>query len=196
MTNHEWITHKFSEPGYFIEAGAHDGVGDSQTKALEDAGWTGICVEPSSAFRGLRRSRKCKIDNRCLWKEDNVTVAFQQVRGDGIELSGIKQCFCDHWDRTRGKLRQKQAVTLTTLLREHEAPSVIEWLALDTEGSEHDILSVHDFAAYRFLAITVEHNNVQKQRDLVRALLVSNGYVVARENSIEDSYLYRNPAIL
>ncbi len=193
MDKFEWVTSLFPKPGYFVEAGAHDGVGDSQTKALEDIGWTGICVEPSSAFAGLKASRKCKVDNRCLWwYDDDGGVPFWEVNGNGIELSGIASTFCDHWDRSGGKMLPKPTVTLPTLLRDHHAPKTIEFFSLDTEGSEHRILLGHDFDLYRFLTITVEHNGVEKQQSLIRELLISQGYKLDRTNSIEDWYIHES----
>ncbi|MFH1739542.1 MAG: FkbM family methyltransferase, partial [bacterium] len=192
MTNPtlDWIHSLFpprAKQYFFVEAGAHDGVGDSQTKALEDEGWTGICVEPSSAFAGLQASRKCRVDNRCLWKVDGVQVPFRQVAGNSIELSGIEECFRDGHDRTDSRTFLKDAVSLPTLLAEHQAPDIIEFLGLDTEGSEYDILLGHNFDRYLFLAITVEHNGVSEQRGLIRKLLTSKGYVLSRDNEIEDS---------
>lgn len=188
--DHEWITSLFPGGGYFVEVGAHDGVGDSHTKSLEDLGWTGVCVEPSSAFAGLKASRRCRVDDRCLWKKDGVTVPFWETPGNRIELSGIKSCFRDHWDRSEGKEVLKDSVTLTTLLREHDAPATIEFLSLDTEGSEYEILSAHDFDAFRFLAMIVEHNGVEAQRNLVRKLLRERDYRVCNESEIEDWYVH------
>ena len=190
MRVQDWIKALFPEPGYFVEAGAHDGVGDSATKELEDIGWTGICVEPSSAFHGLKASRKCKVDDRCLWKAGEVYVRFQEVAGEGIELSGIEQCFCDHHDRSDGQAVFKRTVCLPALLRHHDAPKVIEFLSLDTEGSEYEILFAHDFDAYRFLAITVEHNGVVERRDAIRTLLQGHGYKVDVSTEIEDWFIH------
>ena len=191
MTIQEWVFGLFSKPGYFVEAGAHDGIGDSCTKALEDAGWSGICIEPSIAFRGLKKNRRCAVDNRCLWQHDNSTVGFWQVPGDGIELSGIKERFGDKWDRSAGSLIQKPAVSLPTLLREHNAPSVVEFVSLDTEGSELDILMGHDFTKYRLLAVTVEHNGVIQKRDAVRNLMKEHGYCVDQMSEIEDWFNHK-----
>jgi len=185
----DWVMRLFPKPGYFVEAGAHNGVGDSQTKYLEDSGWTGICVEPSAAYHGLVESRKCKTDNRCLWSKCE-TVAFRQVRGNGIELSGIEKCFCDSHDRRDGDIVQKETVSLTSLLRQHQAPRTIQFMELDTEGSEYEILAAHDFDAYPILALAVEHNGVARSRERICALLESKGYVLDHGNEIEDYYLH------
>jgi len=192
MTQQKWLLSLFGDrPGYFVEAGAHDGIGDSQTKWLEDRGWTGICVEPSSAFGLLARSRRCRVDSRCLWSADGQAVRFWEVAGNGIELSGVAGCFADAWDRSKGRSVQKLTVTLKTLLAEHNAPPVFEYLCLDTEGSELEILGAHDFTSYRFLAASIEHNGVEPKRTLTRRLLADLGYALEARNPypIEDWFV-------
>lgn len=196
MTVREWIESLFPEPGFYVEAGAHNGVGDSATYWMEQAGWQGICVEPSAAFAGLKESRTCAIDNRALWRADGEEILFREVSGNAIELSGILQCFGDHWDRETRPHRDRMVptVTLTTLLREHNAPPVIEFLSLDTEGSEWEILSAHDFDAYRFRAVLVEHNGVDSKRAKLRELMAERGYRLCDDGQpareIEDCYVW------
>lgn len=195
ITSQQWLQELFPglHDGYFVEAGAHDGIGDSQTKWLEDLGWTGICVEPSGAYVSLIQDRKCRTDNRCLWSRDGEQVPFAEVHG--TELSGIVTCFGDHWDRSANTTTLKPTVSLTTLLREHEAPPVIHYLSLDTEGSEFEILQAHDFARYRFMAISVEHNGVRSRQLAMRELLAARNYAVdTRESGVDDLFVWQDPA--
>src|SRR5262245_39852793 len=163
---HEWAMSLFPKGGWYVEAGAHDGVGDSQTLALERSGlWQGLCVEPSRAFAHLVARRACITDHRCLAGEDGPVV-YRELAGNAVELSGILACFGDHWDReTRPHQdRRVAAVTLHQMLAEHDLPSFIEALFLDTEGSELAILEAHDFDRFRFGAIQVEHNGVEQRK--------------------------------
>ena len=56
--------------GYFVEAGALDGVQASNTLLLEeDYGWTGICVEPDpQLYAELVENRTCICENACLYE--------------------------------------------------------------------------------------------------------------------------------
>lgn len=175
----------FTNGGYFVEAGAHDGVGDSQTKILEDKGWAGICIEPSSAFVGLKRSRKCHVDNRCLFDADRAFPLFREMSGNAVELSGLVNHFQDdRWDRSSRphKDRAIESVTLTTILQQYNAPGVIEFLSLDTEGSEPIILGCHDFERFRFLTMMVEYNGVDAHKLRLIELLAPKGYLVAYDD--------------
>lgn len=180
-----WLLARFPSGGYFVEAGAHDGIGDSQTYRLEQAGWSGLCVEPSSSYRGLTLHRRCRTDNRALWI-DSAGVDFREVDGNAVELSGIVASFQeDGWDRaTRPHVdRHHPSISLTQILHDHGAPRVIEFLSLDTEGSELAILAAHDFAAYLFKVILVEHNGVLEREIGLVNLLATRGYRVVAGSS-------------
>ena len=192
----EWLLNRYPKGGSFVDAGAHDGVGDSQTLRLERAGWTGLCVEPSSYFAGLKASRKCLVDCRALWKE-NGRVDFVEVAA--TELSGIPQCFGDHWDRfgRTHKEARVPCVTLTTMLEQHagcrdvKLVPPITFLCLDTEGSELDILRAHDFERFPFLTMLVEHNGVEQRRRDLHVLADGAGYKLMWSDGTNDFYQLR-----
>ena len=62
------------------------------------------------------------------------------------------------------------------LFRECALPPLIDYLSLDTEGSEWEIVDAIDFARYGFGLITVEHNFVADRRALIYARLKALGY--------------------
>jgi hypothetical protein len=72
--------------------------------------------------------------------------------GSDPELSGM-QAFADgdHFNclRENGKTIQVQATSLNDLLLSHNAPTNIDYLSIDTEGSELDLLLSFDFERYR-----------------------------------------------
>ena len=70
------------------------------------------------------------------------------------------------------------------------APKFIEFLSLDTEGSEYDILQAHDFDQYLFGYICIEHNFIEVNRQKIRKLLESKGYIFVRENHVDDDYIH------
>ena len=62
------------------------------------------------------------------------------------------------------------------MLRKHNAPKEIDYLSVDTEGSEYEILSHFDFGSYNIKVITVEHNYTET-RAKVHKRLTQHGYV-------------------
>jgi FkbM family methyltransferase len=180
------------DPGYFVEFGACDGVYLSNTFLLETYyGWNGLLVEPSKHYnKVLQNKRTSTIDELCVSDKTGDTVEFVEVTNlQG--LSGIAEfAFNDIHTQTRidqGKRYDVSTISLKDLLDKHNAPEVIDYLSIDTEGSEHSILSVYDFSR-KFKVVSIEHNNTY-QKDLINDLMISKGYVqVLPEESKWDSW--------
>jgi hypothetical protein len=81
-----------------------------------------------------------------------------------------------------------QTISLNDLLERFEAPPFIEYLSLDTEGSEYEILRTLDFNKWQFGIIDVEHNHIEPRRTMIKQLLCSNGYTYLGANQFDDSY--------
>lgn len=69
---------------------------------------------------------------------------------------------------------QVKTISLNDLLDSYKAPPVIDFMSIDTEGSETRILNAFDFSKRRVRAFAVEHNFVQ--RDDITAIMQANGY--------------------
>ena len=169
----------FKENGYFVEFGATNGIDLSNTFLMETKfNWTGIIAEPAKCWHiDLKNNRNCHIDTNCLWKESDVTLVFNEV--DVAELSTINEynsIDAHQKDREKGKNYNVTTISLTDLLKKYSAPHHIDYLSIDTEGSEYEILSSFDFSQYQFQVITCEHN-FTPAREKIHELLTSQGYV-------------------
>jgi FkbM family methyltransferase len=143
----------------------------------KELGWTGILAEPAKVWHSeLRRIRKCHIESKCVWKDSNSTLTFNQVAV--AELSTITS-YSDtdlHREaRKEGKTYTVETISLNDLLRNYNAPKHIDYLSIDTEGSEFEILNAFDFAQYTFGVITCEHNHTPA-RERIFTLLAKHGY--------------------
>lgn len=180
--------------GFFVEFGAANGIGNSNTYLLEKSfQWNGILAEPAKYWRqALRKNRNCMIDTRCLWDKTGEEIAFKEV-SKIPELSTINvfsQKDIHAESRTAGEIYQVQTISLNDLLAEYNAPKIIDYLSIDTEGSELNILSAFDFSKYDVRVITVEHN-FTIDREKIHALLVKNGYqrTFAKFSLMDDWYI-------
>jgi FkbM family methyltransferase len=168
----------FKKNGYFVEFGATNGFELSNSYLLEKKfGWTGILAEPARGWHEeLRQNRSASIETMCVWKETGVELSFIEV--DDKELSTIQE-FAEtdvHKDmREHSKMYKVQTISLSDLLKKHNAPKEIDYLSIDTEGSEFDILNAFEFDNYSFRVITCEHN-YSPSRQKVFELLTKNGY--------------------
>jgi hypothetical protein len=74
--------------GYFVEAGAFDGIRRSNTYKLEkDWGWKGICCEPNEdCWEKLRKNRACALDFNLLYDSDGEEKVFYKASTTGGTL--------------------------------------------------------------------------------------------------------------
>ena len=86
-----------------------------------------------------------------------------------------------------------QTVRLTDLLREHDAPEHIEYLSIDIEGAEWEVVKdTFREPTYTFGLITVEHNYRIERKKILR-LLRKRGYSrILVEESKWDDWFIRN----
>lgn len=186
----------FKKKGYFVEFGAVDGIKFSNTYLLEKKfGWSGILVEPDINNRSkLQKNRNSILDFRCVWKKTKHVISFfisnynlYSLAAKDIEKSTHKSKL------NEGVFMDVETVRLDHLLDEHEAPRLIDYLSIDTEGSEFDILSSFNFKKYKFQVITVEHNYTDK-REKIFKLLTKNGYIrkYANLSKFDDWYFLVN----
>lgn len=186
--------YKNKEGGYFVEVGAADGIDLSNTYLLETKyKWKGICVEPiPEQYKKLITNRpNSKCSNDAVYYKTGITLNFD-IANNGNLISGITEHIDAHKklvDANKTTISVK-TISLTDLLEQYGAPTFIEYLSLDTEGSEYEILKDFNFDKYKFGLIDVEHNFIEPRRSQIKDLLLSNGYEYVRENNFDDSYKY------
>jgi hypothetical protein len=73
-------------------------------------------------------------------------------------------------------------------------PKIIDYLSIDTEGSEFEILNNFNFNNYKFRIITIEHN-YNNNRNKIYKLLIKNGYSIKYKNLTEFEDWYINNSI-
>jgi FkbM family methyltransferase len=168
----------FKKDGYFVEFGATNGIDLSNTYLLEKKmGWTGILAEPAWVWQdALKANRNCHISFDCVWSKSHDEVEFNEASSP--ELSTIDTFSGSDMHRQARESGNKYKVytcSLLDLLKKYDAPKEIDYLSIDTEGSEFDILSGFDFDAYKIKVITCEHNYTP-MREKIYDLLTSKGY--------------------
>ncbi len=191
------IISNYKNNGYFVEFGACDGIHFSNTLMLEkNYNWTGILAEPSKIYHSdLIKNRSSLVDFRAVYSVSKKILTFKEA--DQSDLSGITEHFQEdnHYDkRLLGNEYQVETISLNDLLAEYNAPKMIDYLSLDTEGSEFEILKFFDFSRYSINFISVEHNFVTDQRLLINQLLENNGFVKILEkySSFDDWYINKS----
>lgn len=165
-----------------MEFGAADGVKLSNTYLLETKyGWRGIVAEPNPKFiPKVKASRKCYVSDKCLFSRSGEKVAFLPAAYG--ELSRMRDIVPEDSQEAAGRRLTEntvevmvETISLNDLLLAADAPSDIDFMSIDTEGSELEILSHFDFDRWNVKTICVEHNSTPL-RALLYELLLKNGY--------------------
>jgi FkbM family methyltransferase len=183
----------FKSGGYFVEFGATDGRGLSNTNLLETKfQWTGVLAEPAIKWHGaLRANRLASIDPRCVWRTSGERLTFNETEiGEYSTIHAYSDRDFHAGTRTKGRHYDVETVSLLDLLETHNAPSYVDYLSIDTEGSEYEILNSFDFDRFRFGFISCEHN-FTGTREKIHALLTAHGYrrVLEKVSAVDDWYL-------
>ncbi len=181
--------------GFFCDFGSTDGVFLSNSHSLEEHfGWTGICAEPARSWHAdLRRNRpKAYIETDCVWSHTGETLTFSETRSKELSTIAAYRGSDSHARRRRRgtETYDVQTISLNDLLTKYDAPADFDYLSMDTEGSELDILKTFDLTHYRPKVITIEHNYTES-RNAIFQLLTAHGYtrVLPEVSMFDDWYL-------
>jgi len=168
--------------GFFLDVGSGHGTIGSNTKALEELGWTGICVDP---FPTHMEGRTCRMEKVVVSSAAGQVVKFHTHSG----LGGI----ADTLGKWKEEAEKSPAVDLTTttlaaVLGGANAPAFIHFLSLDIEGAELDALRGVPMDTYRFGAMAIEHNDEEPKRTDLLKFLESHGYRRVHTFKQDDFY--------
>ena len=162
--------------GFFIELGANNGLFQSNTAFFEKKmEWSGILIEPS--LKGYEECKKNRPNSVCLnyacvsndYKNDYIEGDFKDNSAMG-SIGGKRL--------RRQNLVKVKAITLEKILDEH-CHTNIDFLSLDTEGYELEILKGLNLNKYRpkFMLIEVykkDYNDIVNFLNLLNYKLHSN----------------------
>ena len=149
---------------YFVDLAANHPVHLSNTRSLErDFGWEGLCIEANKdLIQELVERRVCAVANAIV--ANGGRAAFRAAADDGFGYA--KKVNSNSTNGTQTTL------LLTDLLKQAHAPKNIQYLSLDVEGFEDNVLLNFPFRRpYHIESITVERPSLR-----LRSYLKSNGY--------------------
>jgi len=194
-----WRALKKVVGGRYVDVGAGHPDFNSVTKLFYDAGWSGINIEPLPSLAAVlneRRPRDLNVQAAVSSRKSEV-VEFTIV-SDWDELSTISG------ERARTlaaagralKVVEVPVVRLDKLLDEHGL-SDIQFLKVDVEGAELDVLKTLDFARVRPWIVVVEvvsPGATERSRGAIRAHMDRHDYLQAYFDGLNDFYVAKERA--
>jgi FkbM family methyltransferase len=171
--------------GFFLDVGAYDGVYLSNSYVLEKRyGWRGICVEANpDSFRLLQKNRSATCVNVCLAETEGF-VNFAK-KGEFSKIVGSDNKVDPHAEVIRVR-----ATTFCKLLKELNAPKQIDYLSIDIEGAEEEVLKDFSFSDYVIKCMTVE-----RPGNALKGILERNGFRLIKEIPGLDCFYLHNDLV-
>jgi FkbM family methyltransferase len=186
----------FMKKGFFVEFGACDGLYLSNTYLLEkEYNWNGIVCEPAKIFyKSLKKNRNCFIENKCVIANNNYNNnKIKFVETNNNELSFVKNIAQGKNVYIKKKIYEVETISINKLLEKYNCPSKFEYLSIDTEGDEYNIIKNLNFDRYNPRVITIEHNYETSKRKNIFNLLIKKNYKRIHKDISrwDDWYIYK-----
>lgn len=172
--NDEKSQDKVAKQKFFVDLAANDAIALSNTLHLEQNNWEGVCIEGNPEYwYNLGRYRKCTAVGAFVGgkpSEDGkeVEIALKGVYG-GIVAEGMDNA-------KEQSTVKRELVSIYTVFKETNVPSMIDYLSLDVEGAESLVMSDFPWEDYKMRFMTIE-----RPKDDLRGMLQANGYVMVNK---------------
>jgi FkbM family methyltransferase len=146
---------------FFVEIGAGNGVSLSNTYLLEKKyNWKGLLCEANpQSHESIENNRKCILEKKIIYKTSGIFLKFRICKD--AEMSGISEMLNTSLNPCH-KIIEKEIEIETISLYEAfinaNVPKTIDYISLDTEGSEFEILNSFPFEKYKIKTWSIEHN--------------------------------------
>ena len=191
---------KYKCNGTFLEIGGYDGITGSNTYFLEkNLNWNGIIVECNPKMvKKCKENRNCIICDKAIYKESNKTIDFiipkgREIKGGREQLAGIlNNLRPKHAHHFRDSYKINEILKIDTInineLLESYKIYEIDYVSLDIEGYELEVLKSWNFDKHKIKFLTVEHGNAIDYQNDINTYLLSKGFKLHRNNKWDDEY--------
>lgn len=172
-----------TDPGFYIDVGAHHPTKYSTTAILYHYGWRGINIDASEgAIEALGQARPRDVSILAGVAREHRTRPFFVF--DPLAVSTFDPATRDEWQANGWTLRETKALEtrpLSEILTTHLARGqAVDYLNIDIEGLDLEALETYDFANYAPSVITIELHQLDllaARENPVVKFLVDRGYL-------------------
>jgi len=185
-----------SNPHYFVEFGARDGILNSNTYFFEkELGWRGVLIEAGTDdTQTLSKNRVCKLEG--VEASSCLHAAVSDVEGKRFVFEGEGEIAWQRYAHKEGTPATStghkegtpvNSTTLNAIVRDYRLPR-IDFLSVDCEGCELTALKAFDFK------IPVGTMLVERSRDddyacKIKEFLTSKGFMNIRIPGPDEAFV-------
>ena len=190
------LTSQKIENGVYLDIGCNDGIDGSNTYFFHKKGWYGKCLEadPKTYKRIFRNSRREDGINLAV-SNTSLGTYFNRVSDPNNGLSGIVSSMSQHkhalWHRFSVQRIHVKTITPTQILKRFYQRRTIDFVSLDVEGGELDIIKIWPFNRNCVRIFSIEDNNwcnAMSSLEKLKTYLQPNGYKL--EKLIGMDYIF------
>ena len=186
---------KNKKKGFYVDIGANDPTRFNNTKYFYLRGWRGINIEPNfNCFVRIKKERPRDINLNIGISKKNSELTFYQFKTN--TLSTFSESEAKKYQRQGYKLSAKRKVRvkkLSDILAKYLKRKKIDFLTVDTEGYDKEVLISNNWTKYRPKVIcieSVEHLIEKFGKDTgLEDLLVKVGYEKHLDNGLNCFYI-------
>jgi FkbM family methyltransferase len=179
--------------GYCIEVGAYDGIKGSNTKYFENLGWKTLCIEPNKkAYHSLEINRVgpnlcCACSNQIGWGDLEVFDFQSGIQSSLTSLNTDPRLIRDYGKAITNRTKYVvPTLTLDFILNIFNITN-IDFISIDTEGTELDVLHGLNLEKYRPKLLVIEENYEEDM--IIREYLAKNDYTYHKRYFINNFYI-------
>ncbi|NBS14290.1 MAG: FkbM family methyltransferase [Verrucomicrobia bacterium] len=182
-----------SSPGFYVDVGAYHPVSISNTWLFYQLrGWRGICIEPNPEMAQIfrrRRPRDIVVETAVgLEKGWMDYEMFDEPNYNRIADPNLRPHYLDRLQAGK-RLKKVRVEPLDDLLARHlPANTFVDFLSIDCEGFDFQILQSNNWQQVRPRAICLESHEQEEQQQIQNYLLI-RGYELAAK--INFSHIFR-----
>lgn len=144
--------------GFYVDVGAYDPNRFSNTKFFYNKGWSGINIEPDpDSYKKFLKTRSRDTNLNIGVGAKNGKMIFYQIFPDTLSTFSKKQA--EFYEKIGFKIKSKRKLKikrLDSVIRKYCKDRKIDFLSIDTEGYETEVLNSNNWKLFRPKVICIE----------------------------------------
>ena len=175
--------------GYYIDVGANGPIVDSVTYYFYLRGWRGINIEPNPThIKALKKLRPHDVNLQLAIGSQEGEGRFREYLGKSHGLSTLSPAMKKGYVKQKLKFHEYpvKVVPLRDIFKKYlKKNQVIDFLKIDVEGLEYEVIESNDWLSYRPRIVVIESNHIKKDW---RDLIISFGYKKVFFDGLNEYY--------
>jgi FkbM family methyltransferase len=179
--------------GSCIDVGAANGVSGNNSYLFEEKKWITLCVEANPALYAQCKAARTNTVNYAVsnYNKDGELFTIYHLHNGNEEavssLNADKRLIDDHASMIKNTIEISVNVrTLDSIIEETSLFKTIDFVSIDTEGTELDVLKGFDINKWKPRLFVIENNYNNSE---IEEYLTAFSYKKDKRNAVNDFYL-------